>query len=75
MKVVIGLALILSGLWFYAGYYYLDLAVGFENLSYFLPHELGQLAVTFLTPLFLLWLLVGQMAQTRELRRLRHKMR
>lgn len=52
------LGAVLSLLWCWAGWYYLEEAIGFANLLLFLPHEIGQFMVGFFTPLFLLWILI-----------------
>lgn len=67
---VILLGVVLSLLWCWAGWYYLEMAIGFDNLMLFLPHEIGQFAVGFFTPLFLLWILIALLHLLRRVGRL-----
>jgi hypothetical protein len=67
---VIALGVVLSLLWCWAGWYYLEQSIGFENLMLFLPHEIGQFAVGFFTPLFLLWILIVLVTLVRRVGRL-----
>ena len=64
------LGAILSLLWCWAGWYYLEEAIGFENLLLFLPHEIGQFMVGFFTPLFLLWILIVLLVLMRRVGRI-----
>ena len=67
---VIALGVVLSLLWCWAGWYYLEQAIGFDNLMLFLPHEIGQFAIGFFTPLFLLWILIVLVTLVRRVGRL-----
>ncbi|MEX0922683.1 MAG: hypothetical protein WDZ84_07895 [Rhodovibrionaceae bacterium] len=67
---VILLGVVLSLLWCWAGWYYLEMAIGFDNLLLFLPHEIGQFAIGFFTPLFLLWILIALLHLLRRVARL-----
>ncbi|MEX2408275.1 MAG: hypothetical protein WD489_04120, partial [Rhodovibrionaceae bacterium] len=66
---VILLGVVLSLLWCWAGWYYLEMAIGFDNLLLFLPHEIGQFAIGFFTPLFLLWILIALLHLLRRVAR------
>lgn len=67
---VIAIGVVLSLLWFWAGWYYLNETIGFSNLLLLLPHEVGQFLVGFFTPLFLLWILIALVYLGRRIGRL-----
>ena len=50
---------ILSVLWLWASYTFIENQMGWENLVQFLPHEILGVAVGILTPLSLLWMVVA----------------
>jgi hypothetical protein len=68
--VLFGIGILLSVVWLWAGWYYVSVYVGQGNIFQFLPAELGQFLIGFLTPLGVLWLLISQSATRRRMARL-----
>lgn len=64
------IGLLLTVIWLFGGVWYVAEAIGFENLLFLLPSELGQMATGFLLPLVLLWLVLGYLHIGNRLRRL-----
>jgi hypothetical protein len=62
--------LLLTVIWLLGGIWYVAEAIGFENLLFLLPGELGQFATGFLLPLVLLWLVLGYLHIGQRLRQL-----
>ncbi|MGF1611888.1 MAG: hypothetical protein ACFCUQ_20985, partial [Kiloniellales bacterium] len=64
------IGLLLTVIWLLGGVWYVAEEIGFENLLFLLPSELGQMAIGFLLPLVLLWLVLGYLHIGNRLRRL-----
>ena len=72
--VLLALGLLLTVAWLWAGWYYVAVYFGQENIFYLLPAELGVFLIGFLAPLGILWLLVSQSFTRRRLARLERQM-
>ncbi len=68
--ILLAFGLVLSVAWLWAGWYYVSVYLGQDNLFYLLPAELGLFLVGFLAPLGILWLLISQSFTRRRLARL-----
>ncbi|MGP1256632.1 MAG: hypothetical protein ACTS10_19590 [Kiloniellales bacterium] len=67
---LLALGLLLTVAWLWAGWYYVSVYFGQENIFYLLPAELGLFLIGFLAPLGIFWLLVSQSFTRRRLARL-----
>ena len=67
---LLALGLVLTVAWLWAGWYYLTVYFGQENIFYLLPAELGLFLVGFFAPLGVFWLMVAQSSVRRRLIRL-----
>lgn len=72
---VVAFALIITLLWIAGTAYYLVTWVGLENVSQFLPNEIGDFSTGFFAPLAFFWLVVAVLLQRRELRLQRLELR
>lgn len=67
--ILFAVGLLISIAWLWAGWYYVSVYIGQDNIFHFLPAELGQFLLGFLAPLGILWLLISQSATRRRLAR------
>ena len=80
--VLLGSGLLLTAGWLGACAYYIGTFIGWDNLLYLLPHEIGAFLMGIFAPLVFLWLVLGYYGggerferAARQVRKLRHQYR